>query len=114
MLAASRTAARSLCNLSLRTASGPGGSGRKQILTCAAGSPGRGGTRTVRQIVNNRQSTIDNLSSTIDNLNRQSQSTIDNHQIGNPQSTIGNSSSVQLPGSGAQVAAAALRGRDRA
>src|SRR5687767_1085163 len=110
MLAASRTAARSLCNLSLRTASGPEGSSAKQILTCAAGSPGRGGTRTARQIVKNRQSTIDNRQSTIDNRqstivnrqsqfnNRQSQSTIDNHQIGNPQSTIGNSSSVQLPG----------------
>jgi hypothetical protein len=42
---ADRTAARSLCNLSLRTASGPEGSSAKQILTCAAGSPGRGGAR---------------------------------------------------------------------
>ena len=41
---AGRTAARTLCNLSLRTASGPEGSSAKQILTCAAGSPGRGGT----------------------------------------------------------------------
>src|SRR4026208_2483170 len=49
MLAASRTAARSLCNLSLRTASGPEGSSAKQILTCAAGSPGRGRTRRARQ-----------------------------------------------------------------
>jgi len=39
---AGRTAARSLCNLSLRTASGPEGSSAKQILTCAAGLPGRG------------------------------------------------------------------------
>jgi len=39
---AGRTAARTLCNLSLRTASGPEGSSAKQILTCAAGSPGRG------------------------------------------------------------------------
>ncbi len=43
---AGRTAARTLCNLSLRTASGPEGSSAKQILTCAAGSPGRGGTRS--------------------------------------------------------------------
>ena len=41
---AGRTAARSLCNLSLRTASGPEGSSAKQILTCAAGYPGRGRT----------------------------------------------------------------------
>jgi DNA polymerase-3 subunit gamma/tau len=38
-----RTAARNLCNLSLRTASGPEGSSAKQSLTCAAGLPGRGG-----------------------------------------------------------------------
>src|SRR4051812_45200282 len=43
--APSHTAARSLCNFSLRTASGPEGSSAKQILTCAAGSPGRGGNR---------------------------------------------------------------------
>jgi hypothetical protein len=42
---AGRTAARTLCNLSLRTASGPEGSSAKQILTCAAGSPGRGRVR---------------------------------------------------------------------
>ncbi len=36
-------AARNLCNLSLRTASGPEGSSAKQSLTCAAGLPGRGG-----------------------------------------------------------------------
>ena len=42
---AGRTAARTLCNLSLRTASGPEGSSAKQILTCAAGSPGRGSVR---------------------------------------------------------------------
>ena len=46
---AGRTAARSLCNLSLRTASGPEGSSAKQILTCAAGSPGRGGARQLLQ-----------------------------------------------------------------
>ena len=46
--AAGRTAARTLCNLSLRTASGPEGSSAKQILTCAAGSPGRGGVRTLQ------------------------------------------------------------------
>ena len=40
-----RTAARNLCNFSLRTASGPEGSSAKQSLTCAAGPPGRGGTR---------------------------------------------------------------------
>jgi hypothetical protein len=39
------TAARNLCNLSLRTASGPEGSSAKQILRCAAGLPGRGGER---------------------------------------------------------------------
>ena len=43
---AGHTAARSLCNLSLRTASGPEGSSAKQILTCAAGHPGRGGVRS--------------------------------------------------------------------
>lgn len=37
---AGRTAARNLCNLSLRTASGPEGSSAKQILTCAAGHSG--------------------------------------------------------------------------
>ncbi len=42
---ACRTAARNLCNFSLRTASGPEGSSAKQILTCAAGPPGRGGSR---------------------------------------------------------------------
>src|SRR4051812_312116 len=46
--APSHTAARSLCNLSLRTASGPEGSSAKQILTCAAGYPGRGGARRQR------------------------------------------------------------------
>jgi hypothetical protein len=35
-----RAAARTLCNLSLRTASGPEGSSAKQSLTCAAGSSG--------------------------------------------------------------------------
>ncbi len=39
----SRTAARTLCNSSLRTASGPEGSSAKQTLRCAAGAPGRGG-----------------------------------------------------------------------
>ena len=43
-----RTAVRNLCNFSLRTASGPEGSSAKQILTCAAGPPGRGGVRTAR------------------------------------------------------------------
>ena len=42
---AGRTAARSLCNLSLRTASGPEGSSAKQTLQCAAGIPDRGGFR---------------------------------------------------------------------
>ena len=42
---AGRTAARNLCNISLRTASGPEGSSAKQTLTCAAGPPGRGGAR---------------------------------------------------------------------
>src|SRR5687767_3412143 len=37
---ARRTAARTLCNFSLRTASGPEGSSAKQSLTCAAGSSG--------------------------------------------------------------------------
>ncbi len=46
---AGRTAARSLCNLSLRTASGPEGSSAKQILTCAAGSPGRGRTHRIAE-----------------------------------------------------------------
>ena len=35
---AGRSAARTLCNLSLRTASGPEGSSAKQLLRCAAGS----------------------------------------------------------------------------
>ena len=61
MLAASRTAARSLCNLSLRTASGPEGSSAKQILTCAAGSPGRGETHGSNSI-SNQQSKISNSS----------------------------------------------------
>src|SRR4030095_92419 len=39
------TAARTLCNFSLRTASGPEGSSAKQTLRCAAGAPGRGGGR---------------------------------------------------------------------
>ena len=39
------TAVRNLCNFSLRTASGPEGSSAKQILTCAAGPPGRGSVR---------------------------------------------------------------------
>ena len=38
-----RIAARTLCNFSLRTASGPEGSSAKQTLRCAAGAPGRGG-----------------------------------------------------------------------
>jgi len=42
---AGRTAARTLCNFSLRTASGPEGSSAKQTLRCAAGAPGRGGSR---------------------------------------------------------------------
>jgi len=42
---AGRTAARTLCNFSLRTASGPEGSSAKQTLRCAAGAPGRGGLR---------------------------------------------------------------------
>ena len=63
LAAASRTAARSLCNFSLRTASGPEGSSAKQILTCAAGSPGRGGTRgSVGRSIINQQSTISNSS----------------------------------------------------
>ena len=37
---ARRTAARNLCNFSLRTASGPEGSSAKQTLTCAAGPSG--------------------------------------------------------------------------
>jgi DNA polymerase III subunit gamma/tau len=37
---AGRAAARNLCNLSLRTASGPEGSSAKQSLTCAAGPSG--------------------------------------------------------------------------
>ena len=45
---ARRAAARNLCNFSLRTASGPEGSSAKQILTCAAGPPGRGGSRRRR------------------------------------------------------------------
>src|SRR5712671_3722105 len=39
------TAVRNLCNFRLRTASGPEGSSAKQILTCAAGTPDRGGIR---------------------------------------------------------------------
>src|SRR5260221_2806911 len=63
LAAASRTAARSLCNVSLRTASGPEGSSAKQILTCAAGSPGRGGTcGSVGRSIINQQSTISNSS----------------------------------------------------
>ena len=42
---ARRTAARTLCKISLRTASGPEGSSAKQSLSCAAGHPGRGGAR---------------------------------------------------------------------
>src|SRR5712691_1573333 len=42
---AGRTAARTLCNFSLRTASGPEGSSAKQTLRCAAGAPGRGTAR---------------------------------------------------------------------
>jgi len=37
---AGRTAIRTLCNLSLRTASGPEGSSAKQTLRCAAGDSG--------------------------------------------------------------------------
>ena len=40
-----RTAIRTLCNCSLRTASGPEGSSAKQTLQCAAGPPGRGWAR---------------------------------------------------------------------
>jgi hypothetical protein len=41
-----RTAVRTLCNASLRTASGPEGSSAKQILPCAAGRPDRGSVHT--------------------------------------------------------------------
>src|SRR5438552_2108561 len=40
-----RTAVRTLCKFSRRTASGPEGSSAKSILCCAAGPPGRGRTR---------------------------------------------------------------------
>ena len=88
----SRTAARSLCNLSLRTASGPEGSSAKQILTCAAGSPGRGGTRQLLMADCRGQSAT--------SLNRpfNQQSTISNQQF----------SRVQLPGPGAQMASTAV------
>ena len=55
---AGRTAARSLCNLSLRTASGPEGSSAKQILTCAAGHPGRGGVRPALGYATSTQTAI--------------------------------------------------------
>jgi len=42
---AGRTAARNLCNVSLRIASGPEGSSPQQLLACAAGPPGCGGVR---------------------------------------------------------------------
>src|SRR6185503_7164236 len=44
---ARRTAARTLCKISLRTASGPEGSSAKQSLSCAAGHPGRGPAREI-------------------------------------------------------------------
>ena len=45
------TAVRNLCNFSLRTASGPEGSSAKQILTCAAGPPGRGSVCNLTEIL---------------------------------------------------------------
>ncbi len=48
--ASGRTAARTLCNASLRTASGPEGSSAKQILPCAAGHPGRGRAALGRRV----------------------------------------------------------------
>jgi DNA polymerase III subunit gamma/tau len=46
-MVAGRIAVRNLCNPSLRTASGPEGSSAKWFLGCAAGPPGRGGTRAL-------------------------------------------------------------------
>src|SRR4051812_36479860 len=84
---AGRAAARAPCNLSLRTASGPEGSSAKQILTCAAGSPGRGTFRLddcgLRKKIENRKSRI---KSTIEIENFQSQSPIRNRT--NRQSSI--------------------------
>src|SRR4051812_16391570 len=84
---AGRAAARAPCNLSLRTASGPEGSSAKQILTCAAGSPGRGTFRLddcgLRKKIENRKSRI---KSTIEIENLQSQSPIRNRT--NRQSSI--------------------------
>ena len=84
---AGHTAARSLCNLSLRTASGPEGSSAKQILTCAAGHPGRGGVRS--------GASPPSYANQHANIHTR------------------NSACAQLPGSRPQVASAALRGRDR-
>jgi DNA polymerase-3 subunit gamma/tau len=58
--AASRTAARTLCNLSLRTASGPEGSSAKQILTCAQGSRVAVGLDLSRQSKQSIQSSTNN------------------------------------------------------
>src|SRR5947208_10321764 len=49
-------AVRNLCNFRLRTASGPEGSSAKQILTCAAGTPDRGGARNPKSDIRNPKS----------------------------------------------------------